>query len=126
MSHSLAYVALLPFTCCFARPAGSAAPPKSVSMIPAEKQIVNANKHTPSWLRRPATPHVALQPGEHILREGEELATNAKFYMVESGTVECLRAFEVGRVPGGARSYLFKAPNMWPPVGQGGCLAERG
>lgn len=41
-----------------------------------------------------------VQAGAHILREGEELGTSAKFYMIESGTVECLRTFEVSRGEG--------------------------
>ncbi|GAB4822236.1 hypothetical protein N2152v2_009282 [Parachlorella kessleri] len=34
------------------------------------------------------------EAGQYILREKEELATNAKFYIVESGTVECRRTFD--------------------------------
>ena len=46
-----------------------------------------------------AGPHWALlQAGQYILREKEELATNAKFYIVESGTVECRRTFDVSSV----------------------------
>jgi hypothetical protein len=35
------------------------------------------------------------QEGEYILREGELLATDSKFYIIEEGLVECLKMFEV-------------------------------
>lgn len=33
--------------------------------------------------------------GEYILTEGEPLGSNAKFYLIESGTVMCLRTNQV-------------------------------
>ena len=36
-----------------------------------------------------------LQEGTHILKEGEELTPESKFYVVQSGTVACFRMFEV-------------------------------
>lgn len=37
----------------------------------------------------------ATQVGEYILREGEELSSTSKFYLVQSGTVECFKQFNV-------------------------------
>ena len=36
------------------------------------------------------------QDGEYILREGEALTSTSKFYLVQSGTVECFKQFSVG------------------------------
>lgn len=36
-----------------------------------------------------------LQEGQLILSEGAALDASAKFYMIESGTVDCFRTFEV-------------------------------
>ena len=36
-----------------------------------------------------------MQEGTHILKEGEELTPESKFYIVESGTVTCFRTIEV-------------------------------
>ena len=33
--------------------------------------------------------------GEYILTEGEELTSTSKFYLVQSGTVECFKQFNV-------------------------------
>lgn len=38
---------------------------------------------------------VLLQDGEYILREGEELTSTSKFYLVQSGIVECFKQFTV-------------------------------
>lgn len=38
----------------------------------------------------------ALQMGEYILKEGEELSSTSKFYLVQSGIVECFKQFNVG------------------------------
>lgn len=43
---------------------------------------------------------VLLQDGEYILREGEELTSTSKFYLVQSGTVECFKQFSVGSLTG--------------------------
>ncbi len=37
-----------------------------------------------------------MQMGEYILREGEELSSTSKFYLVQSGVVECFKQFNVG------------------------------
>jgi hypothetical protein len=37
----------------------------------------------------------ASQEGQYILSEGAALDASAKFYMIESGTVDCFRTFEV-------------------------------
>lgn len=37
-----------------------------------------------------------LQDGEYILRENKELSSTSKFYLVQSGTVECFKHFNVG------------------------------
>ena len=37
-----------------------------------------------------------LQPGQYILWEDAPLDDSAKFYMVESGSVDCFRTFELG------------------------------
>ena len=34
--------------------------------------------------------------GEYILKEGEELSSTSKFYLVQSGIVECFKQFNVG------------------------------
>eukprot|EP01025_Chloroclados_australasicus_P006114 TRINITY_DN12000_c0_g1_i1.p2 TRINITY_DN12000_c0_g1~~TRINITY_DN12000_c0_g1_i1.p2 ORF type:complete len:335 (-),score=42.89 TRINITY_DN12000_c0_g1_i1:449-1453(-) len=34
------------------------------------------------------------KPGDYILKEGEELTSDAKFYIVESGTIECYKTLE--------------------------------
>lgn len=47
----------------------------------------------------PAHPHActcALQAGEFILWEDAPLDADAKFYMIEGGSVDCFRTFEVG------------------------------
>lgn len=36
-----------------------------------------------------------FQDGEYLLREGEELGSNAKFYLIDSGAVHCYKTFEV-------------------------------
>ena len=41
----------------------------------------------------------ALQEGECILREGEPLTTESKFYIIEAGTVECWKLFEARALP---------------------------
>lgn len=33
--------------------------------------------------------------GEYILKEGEVLQSDAKFYIVEKGTIECYKTFDV-------------------------------
>ena len=33
--------------------------------------------------------------GDYILREGEELSSTSKFYLVQNGTVECFKQFNV-------------------------------
>ena len=38
---------------------------------------------------------ICLQAGECILRENEELTTSSKFYLVQTGTVECFKHFKV-------------------------------
>lgn len=43
--------------------------------------------------------HVVLQDGEYILKEGEALTSTSKFYLVQSGTVECFKQFSVGSWP---------------------------
>lgn len=42
-----------------------------------------------------ASTRVYLQAGEYILTEGEELTSTSKFYLVQSGTVECFKQFNV-------------------------------
>ncbi len=49
------------------------------------------------WVRHFLPVLLPMQGGQYILRENDALATNAKFYMIESGLVECQRTFEVGR-----------------------------
>ena len=41
----------------------------------------------------------AFKGGEYVLREGDPLGTDAKFYLVESGTVHCLKSYEVRPPP---------------------------
>lgn len=36
-----------------------------------------------------------FEEGDYILREGEELGSDAKFYLIDSGTVHCYKTFEV-------------------------------
>lgn len=36
-----------------------------------------------------------VQDGEYILKEGERLTAESKFYLIESGTVECSKTFQV-------------------------------
>ena len=36
-----------------------------------------------------------FQQGDYVLREGDELASDAKFYLIASGTVTCHKTFEV-------------------------------
>lgn len=33
--------------------------------------------------------------GDYVLREGAPLGSDAKFYLVESGTVRCLKTYQV-------------------------------
>ena len=37
----------------------------------------------------------AFEQGEYVLREGDELGSDAKFYLIASGTVTCHKTFEV-------------------------------
>ena len=37
-----------------------------------------------------------FQQGDYVLKEGEELGSDAKFYLIASGTVTCHKTFEVG------------------------------
>ncbi len=37
-----------------------------------------------------------VQSGDYILQEGEQLTSTSKFYLVQSGTVECFKQFNVG------------------------------
>ncbi len=39
----------------------------------------------------------AFKGGEYVLREGDPLGTDAKFYVVEAGTVRCLKSYEARR-----------------------------
>ncbi len=36
-----------------------------------------------------------FEQGEYVLREGDELGSDAKFYLIASGTVTCHKTFEV-------------------------------
>ena len=36
-----------------------------------------------------------FEEGEFVLREGDELGSDAKFYLIASGTVTCHKTFEV-------------------------------
>lgn len=56
------------------------------SALTPEQRSVIADCLTPETFRE----------GDVILREGDELASDAKFYLVESGMVECFKTYEVG------------------------------
>jgi hypothetical protein len=48
-----------------------------------------------------------LQPGQYILWEDAPLDDSAKFYMVESGSVDCFRTFEVGGLGEASRHHCL-------------------
>lgn len=66
--------------------------------------------HTPP----PPTHTSPLQAGEFILWEGAPLDDSAKFYIIESGQVDCFRTFEVGsRLREGRAVRPAKASGCW-------------
>ena len=55
-----------------------------------------------------------FQDGEYLLREGEELGSDAKFYLIDSGAVHCYKTFEV-------RMQAYGSPAVLGAPFQGFC-----
>lgn len=72
-------------------PSGSATAISAASRSDRQPEIPASCRN-----RTPAMPPGPWQAGEFILWEGAPLDDSAKFYIIESGQVDCFRTFEVG------------------------------